>query len=130
MLQETISILFVLGFLLLLLYMGVRFFGALYFYYSDHLLDAIKYCESQNLILIELSTPDSMSMKRNPFKMSNRPPIPFLAWPRTVFIDHKVLICKSMDDRDVLIWRQTYASIFGKNQFKYKIEDGFSNSPA
>ncbi len=71
-----------------------------------------------------------MSMKRNPFKMSNRPPIPFLAWPRTVFLDHKVLICKSMDDRDVLIWRQTYASIFGKNQFKYKIEDGFSNSPA
>lgn len=122
MLQETISILFVIGFLVLVLYMGVRFFGNLYFYYSDHLPDAIKYCESQNLILNELSTPDSISMKRNPFKKNNRTPIAFSLWPRTVFLDHKVLICKSMDDRDVLIWRQTYASIFGKNQFKYMIE--------
>ncbi|PHQ30508.1 hypothetical protein CJ305_06010 [Leeuwenhoekiella nanhaiensis] len=125
MLQETISILFVLGFILLILSFGFRFFGAFYFYYSDHLLDAIKYCESQNLILIELSTPDSTSIKRNPFKRNNRPPIAFPPWPGTVFIDHKVLICKSIDDRDVLIWRQTYASIFGKNRLKYKIEDGF-----
>jgi len=27
-----------------------------------------------------------------------------------------------MDDKDVLIWRQTYASVFGKNHFKYSRE--------
>ncbi|MAW94898.1 MAG: hypothetical protein CMF36_00635 [Leeuwenhoekiella sp.] len=120
--QEIFTSLFAMGFILLWFILVRKSIGALFFYYSNHLQEAIKYCESQNLILIELNTPDSISMNRNPFKLKNRPPIYIGIWPRTTFIDHKVLICKSMDDKDVLIWRQTYASVFGKNHFKYSRE--------